>query len=141
MNTGVTFWPNEDGEYPPLPPYRDASGPVVEVSLARSVGGRIEYGGVVVEWGTGRVLGTRFEPQECATTSRRSVLVPTYFETYSALNALVSGKTRARVEQRCRNSHRQSKVEVLSARSGDSGSLSWTSERDVACFHRIGCES
>jgi hypothetical protein len=62
MNTGVVFWPNDEGKYPPLPAYRDATGPVVEVSLARSVGARVEYAGVVVEWGTGRILGSRFEP-------------------------------------------------------------------------------
>jgi hypothetical protein len=62
LNTSVAFWPNEEGEYPPLPQYEGAYRGAAEVGLARSVGALNEYGAVIVEWGTWRVLGNRFEP-------------------------------------------------------------------------------
>jgi hypothetical protein len=62
LNTSVEFWPNEEGGYPPLPQYEGAYRGAVEVGLARSVGTLNEYGAVIVEWSTGRILGNRFEP-------------------------------------------------------------------------------
>jgi hypothetical protein len=61
INTSVTFWPNDQGEYPPQPEYEGVTNGAVDVGLFRSPAGE-QYGSVIIEVGTGRVLGTRFEP-------------------------------------------------------------------------------
>jgi hypothetical protein len=61
VNTNVSFWPNDDGEYPPRSEYAGVTNGAVDIGLFRSHGDRDEYGAVIIDLGSGRVVGTRFE--------------------------------------------------------------------------------
>lgn len=57
-----TAWPNEDGDYPPGPPYDRATDGAIDITLfAYGPTGLTTYGTVVVDPWTGEVIGTRFE--------------------------------------------------------------------------------
>lgn len=60
INTSVTFWPNEEGEYPARPEYEKATTGAVDVGLFRDGPEFETYGGVIIDTGTGEILGTRF---------------------------------------------------------------------------------
>lgn len=61
INTSVTFWPNEEGRYPPRAEYDDATTGAVDVGLIRNGANLEEGGAVIIDTGTGEVLGTRFD--------------------------------------------------------------------------------
>lgn len=62
INTHVGFWPNDEGQYPPQPEYEGVTNGAVDVGLFRSLPQGEEVGSVIIEVGTGRVLGIRLEP-------------------------------------------------------------------------------
>lgn len=58
----VTYWPNPQGQFPPIPEYSIVRNPVVEIGLTRSTATHDDYGAVIIETGSGIIVGTRFEP-------------------------------------------------------------------------------
>jgi hypothetical protein len=62
VNSDIVFWPDAQGEFPPLDAYRDINVPVIQIGLHRETPDNFEFGAVILDRATGLVLGTRFEP-------------------------------------------------------------------------------
>ena len=62
INAYVGHWPNDQGEYPPHPEYRNATEGTADVGLFRMTPGAEEAGLVILDLPSGNLLGTRFEP-------------------------------------------------------------------------------
>ena len=61
INTHITTWPNEEGQYPDQPCYADATEGAIDIGLFRMVDGGDGYGAVTLDLPSGELLGVRFQ--------------------------------------------------------------------------------
>jgi hypothetical protein len=62
MDPNVTYWPNNEGEFPRMEPYTGVRNPVVEIGVFYTEDPTDGfYGGVVLDRATNTVIGSRFE--------------------------------------------------------------------------------
>jgi hypothetical protein len=63
INTHISWWPNEEGQYPPDPLYRKATEGTVGIGLFRIGPNLEELGAVIFDLPSGKLLGFRFNDE------------------------------------------------------------------------------